>query len=199
MAPTSHPIDDFISDLPDFSKAICLKLDELIHQAEPELEEGKKWGSNSYWTKNSLVCGFYPTKTFVTFTFYEGASMQDTHKLFNAGTTNAKNRSIKFSSLDEVDTHAQDIVLYVCEAVANSHQQLNTKPTTQTIETPNDFKEALEKAELFTHFEAMAYSMRKEYITWIEDAKKFDTKQRRIAKALAQIAKGLPLYEQYKR
>jgi hypothetical protein len=73
MVATSHYIDDFTANLPEFAKAICLNLDELIHQAEPAIAEGKKYriethkaplscslrqdgGPNNYSCANYFLC-----------------------------------------------------------------------------------------------------------------------------------------------
>lgn len=193
----SHFIDEFASDVPDFSKAICLRLDELIHTAAPDIQEGKKWQFAAYWTEKGLVCGMYAAKAFVTFTFYDGALMQDAKKLFNYGDVNARNRSIKFTTVQDVGKHEKDILSYIQEAVENSKKGLKTKVSEQTITVPKDLKQALQQAGLYERFEAQTYTMRKEYIVWVEDAKKEETRKRRIEKALSNIAKGSEMYEKY--
>lgn len=43
---------------------------------------------------------------------------------------------------------------------------------------------ALKKADLLQHFQELAPSHRKEYLKWIDEAKKTETKDRRIAKMI---------------
>lgn len=61
----------------------------------------------------------------------------------------------------------------------------------RTVTVPEDFKQALEiypKArEIFDNF---AYTHRKEYVQWIEGAKRQETRANRIKKALEMIAGG---------
>jgi len=61
----------------------------------------------------------------------------------------------------------------------------------RTVEVPDDFAEALAKnpkaQEIFAKF---AYTHRKEYVNWITEAKKPETRERRILKAVDMIAKG---------
>jgi hypothetical protein len=52
----------------------------------------------------------------------------------------------------------------------------------RTVDVPDFFAAALTKAERRT-FDAMSYSHRKEYVAWILDAKKPETRARRIEKA----------------
>ena len=52
----------------------------------------------------------------------------------------------------------------------------------RTVEIPADFAKAMRASERRT-FDAMSYSHRKEYVVWIEAAKKPETRLRRIEKA----------------
>ena len=56
---------------------------------------------------------------------------------------------------------------------------------------PTDFAEALRKApQSLAFFEQIAPTHRKEYIRWIEEAKKPETRQNRIAKAVGMLTEG---------
>lgn len=46
---------------------------------------------------------------------------------------------------------------------------------------------ALEKSGLLAHFEGLAPSHQKEYLKWITEAKKSETKNRRIAKMIEML------------
>jgi hypothetical protein len=60
----------------------------------------------------------------------------------------------------------------------------------RTVEIPAELVVALEKAKLTTRFDAMAYTHRKEYAQWIAEAKKSETRHRRVAKAIEMITAG---------
>ena len=58
----------------------------------------------------------------------------------------------------------------------------------RTVETPSDLKRALAEAGVApSTFEGMSYSHQKEYVDWIESAKRPETRARRTAKAVAMI------------
>ena len=57
----------------------------------------------------------------------------------------------------------------------------------RTIAAPRDLTRALSKAGLRTVFDKLAYSHRREYVQWIEDAKKAETRERRVAGAVEKI------------
>jgi len=62
------------------------------------------------------------------------------------------------------------------------------------IVPPDDFRRAMEENGVALEiFEKLAYTHRKEYVRWIEEAKKPETRARRIEKAVAMIAEGKKL------
>lgn len=61
----------------------------------------------------------------------------------------------------------------------------------RVVTVPPDFAKALAKVPSANKtFDAFAYTHRKEYVQWIEEAKKPETRTRRIAKAVEMIATG---------
>ncbi|WP_276498584.1 YdeI/OmpD-associated family protein [Pontibacter litorisediminis] len=60
---------------------------------------------------------------------------------------------------------------------------------TKTVVVPEDMKVALQEAGLLEKFESMAFTHRKEYAVAVLDAKKPETRMRRIAKAVEEVAK----------
>ncbi|MCZ8515702.1 YdeI/OmpD-associated family protein [Paenibacillus filicis] len=61
----------------------------------------------------------------------------------------------------------------------------------RTVEIPDDLAAALdEHREAGERFDRLAYSHRKEYVDWIESAKKPETRSNRIAKSIAMLAEG---------
>ncbi len=61
----------------------------------------------------------------------------------------------------------------------------------RTIDTPNDLKSMLKKEGLMAAFEELSYTHQKEYVRWIEEAKKEETRQRRLAKCVEMLKAGI--------
>ena len=57
----------------------------------------------------------------------------------------------------------------------------------RTIDAPEDFKKALKVNKLDKYFNDLSYTHRKEYIKWIEGAKKAETRKNRISKTIDMI------------
>jgi hypothetical protein len=60
----------------------------------------------------------------------------------------------------------------------------------RTVQVPAEFEKLLKKEGLLPAFEKLSYSHRKEYCRWITEAKKDETRLRRIEKAADMIRKG---------
>ncbi len=57
----------------------------------------------------------------------------------------------------------------------------------RTVELPDDFKKLLKKHKLETTFDKMSYSHKKEWMLWINDAKKEETRLRRMEKTMEKL------------
>ena len=71
--------------------------------------------------------------------------------------------------------------------------RLEVQPDTEqrTVIVPDDFRKALAANQPAKEaFDRFAYTHRKEYVGWIESAKRPETRQRRIADAVSRISKG---------
>ena len=67
--------------------------------------------------------------------------------------------------------------------------ELDTKP--RTVRVPKDLAGALDE-ETRAAFDRMSYTHRREYVEWIGEAKREETRRRRIAKAVELIGEGKP-------
>jgi hypothetical protein len=58
------------------------------------------------------------------------------------------------------------------------------------VQIPADFAALLKKEKLLPVFEKLSYSHRKEYVRWITESKKEETRTNRLAKSLVMLRKG---------
>ncbi len=61
----------------------------------------------------------------------------------------------------------------------------------RTLEVPAQFKKLLEKEGLLRFFEKLSFTHRKEYCRWITEAKKEETRLKRLEKAIEMLRKGV--------
>jgi hypothetical protein len=61
----------------------------------------------------------------------------------------------------------------------------------RTVEVPAEFESLLKKAGLLATFEKLSYTNRKEYCRWITGAKREETRQQRLKKAIEMLRGGV--------
>lgn len=101
----SERIDKQIAEFADWRGQLLTQLRELIHEVDPDITEEWKW-ETAVWSHNGLVCAVGSFKKALKMNFFQGASLDDPHKLFNAGLDAKKTRAIDFHEGDTVDESA---------------------------------------------------------------------------------------------
>jgi hypothetical protein len=61
----------------------------------------------------------------------------------------------------------------------------------RTIDVPPEFQKLLKKERLLAIFEKLSYTHRKEYCRWISEAKKEETRSRRLEKSVEMLRNGV--------
>jgi hypothetical protein len=61
----------------------------------------------------------------------------------------------------------------------------------RTVAVPSELEKRLEQEHLLPFFSGLSYTRRKEYCRWITDAKKEETRARRLEKAVELLKKGI--------
>jgi len=61
----------------------------------------------------------------------------------------------------------------------------------RTLDVPPEFEKLMKKEGLLSSFEKLSYTHRKEYCRWITEAKKEETRSRRLEKAVEMLKKGV--------
>jgi uncharacterized protein YdeI (YjbR/CyaY-like superfamily) len=200
MAKTKHntnasvEINKYIDALPAWSKSICKKLRNIAIKADTSMIEDWKWGPNYYC--EGMVCGFAAHQKFVNFVFFQGALLKDKRKVLIQNGGSLHNRHIKITDVKDID---EDLLLeYLIESIDNNKKGkklLVTKDKTVTV--PADVKKAFSLSNVLNNYEQMSFSHRKEYMLWINDAKKEETRTKRINKAIEVLKKKQGLNDKY--
>ena len=104
LTPSQH-IDKHINELADWRGKLLTRLRKLILEAAPELTEEWKWDTPVWSYKGNVVAGG-AFKDHIKLNFFKGASLKDTHGLFNAGLDAKATRGIDFHEGDVIDETA---------------------------------------------------------------------------------------------
>ncbi len=101
----SERIDKQIAEFADWRGQMFAQLRKLVLEAAPNITEEWKWDT-AVWSQQGLVCAVGTFKEKIKLNFFQGAFLEDPHKLFNAGLDAKKTRSIDFREGDAVDEPA---------------------------------------------------------------------------------------------
>jgi hypothetical protein len=93
-ADASKNITKRIEELGDWRGETLARLRQLIHDADPEIQEEWKWMGTPVWYHDGGVCTGESYKQVVKLTFFRGASLQDPQKLFNSSLEGNTRRAI---------------------------------------------------------------------------------------------------------
>ncbi len=114
----SHPsyqtvprVDAYIDALPDWQQAICRRLRELIHAADPELIETIKRTVQPYFVLEGNVCALLAAKDHVNLFLYGGGIVPDPGGMITAGHENKTARMISFYGGDSINEPALTAML----------------------------------------------------------------------------------------
>lgn len=102
----SQLISKRIEELTDWRGKTLSNIRRIIHDADDEIIEEWKWMGTPVWSHDGIVAIADAYKDKVKLTFFQGASLPDPDKLFNAGLEGNKWRAIDFHENDEINESA---------------------------------------------------------------------------------------------
>ncbi len=190
-------VEDFITKNQHWQSELILLRETALSL---ELEEGLKWGFPVYMVNGKNVIGLGAFKSYVGVWFFHGALLHDKgKKLMNAqeGKTQAM-RQWRFSSMDEIKDDLPLVETYIKEAIANQKAGKSISPSKgKPVVIPDELTNALKGNDLEAVFSGLSLSKRRDYAEYISEAKKEETKIRRLEKILPMIQDGVGLNDKY--
>ena len=99
-------VDDYIDALPEWQQAICRRVREIVHEADPEIEETIKRRVQPYFVLQGNVCALLATKDHVNVFLYDGAIVPDPEGIITAGHGNKTGRMISIYEGEPINAPA---------------------------------------------------------------------------------------------
>ncbi|HEX3428101.1 MAG TPA: DUF1801 domain-containing protein [Candidatus Limnocylindrales bacterium] len=99
-------VDAYLDALPDWQKAILGRVRDLVHEADPEVEETIKRTVQPYFVLHGNVCAFLAAKDHVNVFVYDGAIVPDPDGIITAGHDNETARTVGFGRNDTINERA---------------------------------------------------------------------------------------------
>jgi len=163
----------------------------VIHAGCPEAEEAIKWGMPSFLYHERILCGIAAFKQHCAFGFWSGRGLVGNEDKRE----DAMGQFGRITSLKDLPPK-KALIEYVKQAMKLSDERIAAPPTPRkppkpAPATPNDLSAALKKnSKAAATFTAFSPSCKREYVEWISEAKREETRAKRIAQAVEWMAEG---------
>ncbi|WP_046656281.1 YdeI/OmpD-associated family protein [Lysobacter capsici] len=212
MSQTDPRIDAYIAQAAPFAQPILEHLRAVVHAACPQVEETIKWGMPSFVYGGKILCGMGAFKQHATFGFWQGASvvgaspersreaMGQFGRLTRVGDLPGKRELSKLlkQAMVLIDARGKKTA---GKPAANKTPAGRTAtsdvPASKTrapkppVVIPDDLAAAFKKnAKARATYAAFSVSQQREYVEWIESAKREQTRSDRVAQAVEWMADG---------
>ncbi|HTC86497.1 MAG TPA: DUF1801 domain-containing protein, partial [Candidatus Acidoferrum sp.] len=99
-------MDDYIGSLPEWQQAICRRVRELVHAADPEVTETVKRRIRPYFELQGNICALLGAKDHVNVFLYDGAIVPDPDGIITAGHDNKTARTVSFREGEAINEPA---------------------------------------------------------------------------------------------
>ena len=181
-------VDEYIAGAPEFARPILEHLRASVHRICPLVEETVKWRMPSF-QYHGLMCAMAAFKQHCTFSFWK-------EQLVVGGAAETGSHG-QFGRIQRLQDLPSDKVLagYLKKAMQLNESGTSTlrarRAPRAAPATPEDLAAALKKNKnAASTFAAFSASCKREYVEWITEAKREDTRAKRVATAVEWMADG---------
>ena len=192
-------VDAYLAKAKPFAQPILTHLRDLVHKACPEVEETIKWSRPFFEYRGAILGNMSAFKEHCSFGFW-GMEIGEVLREAKAVRGDAMGSLGRITSME--DLPSDKLILGWIRQAAGfvdsgdytspiSARQNVVKPAKPAVKTPAEFAGALKKSKkAATAFAAFSPSCKREYLEWITEAKRPETREKRIATAVEWIAEG---------
>jgi hypothetical protein len=111
-------VDAYIDRLPDWQREICGRVRDMVHAADPEVEETIKRTVQPYFVLDGNICALLAAKDHVNVFLYDGAIVPDPEGIITAGQDNKTARAIAIRRGETINERA--LVTMFRQIIANN-------------------------------------------------------------------------------
>ncbi len=198
MARTDPRVTAYIRKQQPFAQPILKYLREVVHEAVPECEETLKWGAPAYM-HHGIVCITAGFKKHTAIVLWKGPLILNTK---GKRADEAWGDYGRVTTID--DLPARSTLIKYLRATAKLNEDgvkvsARKKPVKgRPVEVPEFLAKALKKNKKAREtFEAFSPSHRREYTEWISEAKRDETREKRLANTIEWLEQGKPRQWKY--
>ena len=182
-------IDAYIARQADFARPILEHLRETVHAVCPDGEETLKWSMPHFMYRGEMLAGMAAFKQHASFGFWRGSLV--------VGDSNERLDSMgQFGRLTSIDDLPKRPELEALIRKAMTLTDAGVKPPRAKHEkapftVPQDLRAALDaNAAAAATFDGFPPSAQREYVEWVTESKRDETRTKRLNQAIEWLAEG---------
>ena len=186
---TDERIDAYIARQADFARPILEHLRAAVHAACPECEETLKWSAPAFLYKGEQLAMMAAFKAHATFGFWKGSLVVGD----NDRQTTAMGQFGRLTLVDDLpdEETLRTLIRKAMDLTDRGVKPARAKHPKADIAVPDDLRRALGASpQAAATFEAFPPGARRDYLEWITEAKRTETREKRIAQAVEWLAEG---------
>jgi hypothetical protein len=188
-------VDAYIAKAPDFARPILGHLRDVVHAACPAVEEDIKWGA-PHFLHHGMLASMAAFKAHACFGFWRGKELFP-----DGGGSGAMGHFGRLESVKDLPSK-KALTTLVKQAMALSasgaaRPKKAGKPKPPPVPSPEFAAAIAGSRQAAKAFAAFPPSHQRDYVDWIDEAKRDDTRARRIAQAVEWIAQGQSRHWKY--
>ena len=186
--PTDPRVDAYIADCADFARPILLHLRSLVHAECPAVEETVRWRMPSFSYKGRPLASMAAFKRHAAFGFWDRQALESSR---DGGGAGQYGRLTTLADLPDDATLVAKIREGMAMIDAGERPKRTVRPAKPDAAIPAALADALEHdPAAAATFAAFSPSCRREYCEWIAEAKRDETRAKRVEEALAMLREG---------
>jgi uncharacterized protein YdeI (YjbR/CyaY-like superfamily) len=191
MGKRDERVDVYIKKSAPFARPILKHLRSVVHTGCPAVQEAIKW-QFPHFDYKGMICGMAAFKNHCSFGFWKAELVFGNHKTEEA----AMGQFGRITSMADLPSE-KTLIRYVRKAAKLNEQGVKRpvrgKPKKVALQVPDYFAAALEKNDKAKKtFATFSPSNKRDYVEWLTDAKRDETRGERLALSVRWLAEGKP-------
>ena len=181
-------IDAYIEKQPDFARPILVWLRERVHAACPDVEETIKWSRPNFYYKGKPMAGMSAFKQHASFGFWQR------QELATGMEGEAMGQYGRLTAISDLPG-AADVEARIADAMRLIDEGAKPIRASRELRGEADVPEALAEALASDDVAAATFNgfppgQRREYCDWIGEAKRAETRDKRVVQAIEWLREG---------
>lgn len=183
-------VDAYIAKAAPFARPLLEHLRAVVHAACPSVQEDIKWSMPSFQYGGRILCQMAAFKQHASFGFWQHAAVTEGKARDGMGSLGRLATIKDVPSKRELTALLRKAMALIDEGATSTAMRAKPAPPA-ALEVPADLRDALAgNPGAKAAFDSFSASARRDYIEWITEAKREDTRARRLAQAVGWLAEG---------